>query len=84
VRSRRPWARTTIIEWAGVHSIGLFVSFLFEPASFDALASLDWTLDEAQALHGRIQAAMRAEVELVSGMLPAKTEAGAAVPAPRR
>jgi 2-polyprenyl-6-methoxyphenol hydroxylase-like FAD-dependent oxidoreductase len=32
----------------------------------DALASLDWTLDEAQALHGRIQAAMRAEVQLLS------------------
>jgi len=47
----------------------------------DALASLDWTLEEAQALHGRIQAAMRAEVQLVSGMVPDKAEAGAAVPA---
>jgi len=35
-------------------------------------------------LHGRIQAAMRAEVELVSGMVPDKVGAGAAVPAPRR
>ena len=32
----------------------------------DALASLDWTLDEAQSLHGRIHAAMRAEVQLLS------------------
>ena len=32
----------------------------------DALASLDWTLDEAQALHARLHAAMRAEVQLLS------------------
>ena len=46
---------------------GLSLPFLM---ATDALAGLDWTLDEARALHVQIQTAMRAEVQLLSSTLP--------------
>lgn len=46
----------------------------------DALASLDWTLDEAQVLHGRIQAAMRAEVQMLSSRISENVMAYPTVP----
>ena len=46
----------------------------------DALARLDWTLEEAQGLHERIHAAMRAEVQLLASMLTDRTRAAVGLP----